>query len=251
MELKKLLKKKLSIITYRIAINLIKTRKYFFNSILVLAPHPDDEIIGVGGIIIKTLKNNGRVYIVYLSDGEKSGASSNMEEIKKQRISMTKTILKQLNIKSENITRLHLPDSEFKTIGENKLNEVVSHITNLVEVIKPDALFATAKSDYWPHDHVVCSEIARMALSKSNFKSELWFYWVWTWYHLKPWQLSNINYNHTYKIKIKSELDMKKELMKIYLEPVSENNIPWSGNLPDSMIYPFFRNYEILEKSLN
>ncbi|MCK9614811.1 MAG: PIG-L family deacetylase [Candidatus Omnitrophica bacterium] len=38
--------------------------------VLILAPHPDDEIIASGGIIQKALKGNSKVKIVYLTSGE-------------------------------------------------------------------------------------------------------------------------------------------------------------------------------------
>jgi len=38
--------------------------------VLILAPHPDDEIIATGGIIQKALENNSKLKIVYLTCGE-------------------------------------------------------------------------------------------------------------------------------------------------------------------------------------
>ena len=69
-------------LSYNIIILIIKNRNTNFKSILVLAPHPDDEIIGVGGLVLQTLKNKGQVYITYLTDGENSGAFLNKNEIK-------------------------------------------------------------------------------------------------------------------------------------------------------------------------
>ena len=50
---------------------MINSSKSTKNKILVIAPHPDDEIIGCGGTIAKAIENNNNVYIQYLSSGDR------------------------------------------------------------------------------------------------------------------------------------------------------------------------------------
>ncbi|MCS7181407.1 MAG: PIG-L family deacetylase, partial [bacterium] len=38
--------------------------------IIIFAPHPDDEILGCAGLIQKIINNMGKVYIVYLTNGD-------------------------------------------------------------------------------------------------------------------------------------------------------------------------------------
>ena len=38
--------------------------------IIIFAPHPDDEILGCAGLIQKVLKKKGKVWIVYLTNGD-------------------------------------------------------------------------------------------------------------------------------------------------------------------------------------
>lgn len=246
--MKTLIKNIFGRISYNIGILLIKKRNTSFKSILVLAPHPDDEIIGLGGLVLQTLKNNGQVYITYLTDGKNSGASANKNEIKKQRIRLSEQVINKLNINPENISRLHLPDGEVPFSEENRFKETVNKIKLQIESIKPDAIFATAKSDYWPFDHVACSQIAKEAIKTSTFKSELWFYWIWTWYHLKPWHLLKLNFKKLNKIDVTEELSEKQKLIEIYLNAYSQDGLPWSGMLPKSMIHPFSKEFEIIEK---
>ena len=57
-------------------------------TLLVVAPHPDDEIIGCGGLINKIKENGGRVYVLYLTVGETRDFSkrgySGLEERRKE-----------------------------------------------------------------------------------------------------------------------------------------------------------------------
>jgi hypothetical protein len=38
-------------------------------NVLILAPHPDDEIIGCGGAIIKHRNKGSKIFVIYLTDG--------------------------------------------------------------------------------------------------------------------------------------------------------------------------------------
>ena len=38
-------------------------------TILITSPHPDDAVLGCGGTIIKSIKENIQVYVIYLTDG--------------------------------------------------------------------------------------------------------------------------------------------------------------------------------------
>lgn len=234
--------------TYSIVVNCIKKKRIKYSSILIFAPHPDDEIIGLGGLILQTLKNGGDVFICYITDGEKSNSYPDQREIKKQRKNLTSKVLEKLKIQNKNIFKLHLEDGKVPHKMDLNFKSVVLKFRDIIEIVKPEAVFATAESDFWPYDHVASAQITKEAVNSSKHKTELWFYWVWTWYHIKPWNIFKLKIDSTFKINIKPELKIKKELIKMYLEPVSPENIPWSGELPKSMIEPFYKPYEIIER---
>ena len=118
----------------------------------------------------------------------------------------------------------------------------------MIDQLQPDAVFATSAAETWPYDHMVCSELAIAAVQQCNTKPTLWFYWVWAWYHLRPWQIHKLNFSKLFKIDITEQLEEKKELMDMYLKPTTPDGKPWSGVLPKAMIYPFSKPVEIVEK---
>jgi LmbE family N-acetylglucosaminyl deacetylase len=217
-------------------------------NILILSPHPDDEIIGLGGLLLQTLQIGGKIQIVYLTDGEGSGACSDNELIKQARIGLSETMAEKLNIPKQYLLRLHLPDGAVPQNGLPEFGDAAKKIADLIDLVQPDAVFATSQSDYWPFDHVACSELAIAAVKQSTYKPELWFYWVWAWYNLRPWQLFKLKLNTLCKIDIAGQLKQKKELMDLYLNPLSPEGKPWSGVLPKAMLYPFSKPFELIEK---
>lgn len=210
-----------------------------------MAPHPDDEIIGMGGFLLQMMENKCRIHIIYLTDGEGSGSFPDKEIIRQERINLSKNALNELHIPNEHVYRLHLQDSAIPRKGHNGFSEASEIITEIIEKTKPEAVFATHFIEYWPFDHIACFELAQDAISKANHKTSLWLYWVWTWFHLRPWQIFKILKVRT--INIAPQHHRKMEMMNQYLSPKSPTNIPWSGNLPKAMLYPFSVPIEIIE----
>ena len=227
---------------------LISRKSVSADVILVIAPHPDDEVIGLGGLIVQQKQAGREVHLLFLTDGEASGSYTDSDEIKRQRMQLTEQVCKQLDIPTDCIHRLHLADGAVPHKNHQGFDDIAQIITMLIDRIQPDQVFATSATDYWPYDHVACSQLATEAVVRSATKPQLWFYWVWAWYNLRPLSLLKLNFKHIYKIDISQQLAAKQQLMDMYLKPLSPEGKPWSGVLPRAMIYPFGKPVEIVER---
>ena len=49
-------------------------------SVVVLSPHPDDDVVGCGGTLVRHLKSGCRVAVVYLTDGRKGDPTGRYTE---------------------------------------------------------------------------------------------------------------------------------------------------------------------------
>jgi N-acetylglucosamine malate deacetylase 1 len=217
-----------------------------FDNIVIISPHPDDEIIGLGGFIIQMLRKNKKIHFIFLTDGEDSNSFPDKERIKKERIKLTSEVMNKLRISDEFVHRLQLPDGAVPRKGTSGFEKSVQVLLELVENIKPDAVFCTHYLEHWPFDHLACFEMACELLRRTTIKTELWLYWVWTWHNLRPWRLLNIF--RVKRINIKNSLAEKEKLVDIYISRKSPKGIPWSGNLPALMLMPFSNPMEIVEK---
>lgn len=240
--------KKVTICLVKTFLYCIKHKSHSFISILLLSPHPDDEIFGLGGIILQTLQQGGKVHIAYLTDGEGSGVWPDKEEIGRNRITLSEKVCDTLGLRPEDITRLHMADGAVPHPGQTGFPEAVKQIKGLIETLKPDAVFATHTLDYWPFDHVACAHIAREAVNQAEHKTQLWYYWVWAWHKVRPWQMLKIKFRKLQKIDIRDQMAEKKALMDIYLNAVTPDGKPWAGVLPKPLLGAFNYPVEIVER---
>lgn len=217
-------------------------------SLLVLAPHPDDEILGVGGCILSALRKRQVVHIVYLSDGEAACPQYPADRVKTERAKLTGEVMQKLSIPQQHHHYLHLPDGGVPRLHQHHFAEAVVQLCKLVDQLKPDNLLATSRLDFWPYDHVACAELAEAALTMACHKPALYEYWVWAWYNLRPWQLSRSWSSGQFTVDIRPWAAEKRKLAHVYLDATSPVGKPWSGVLPWPLRKAFTFNIEVLEK---
>jgi LmbE family N-acetylglucosaminyl deacetylase len=108
----------------------------FFNSgtgpVLVIAPHPDDEILGAGGTISKLSKSGREVHVCVVTTGRLPLFSAQQTE-KVQAESLTAH-------KSLNVTKTHFLDLPAAELTEVSTIELNATIGKLVSEISPDVL---------------------------------------------------------------------------------------------------------------
>ncbi len=214
----------------------------------MLAPHPDDEIFGLGGLLSQNINKSSIIHFVYLTDGEGSAVWPDKEEIRRNRIMLSEKVCAKIGIEPQNITRLHIPDGAVPDRGQPGFDKAVLTIKGIIDSEKPDAVFATHTLDHWPYDHVACAHIAYDAVQQSVTKPRLWYYWVWAWYNLRPWKFSSGRLRRLRKVDISDQLPRKKELMNIYIKAYTPEGRLWSGVLPPSLLKAFRLPVEIIEE---
>lgn len=114
--------------------------------ILVIAAHPDDEVLGCGGTIAKLIKQGHKVRIMILGEGitsrGKEGEANKqrkaIEELKKQSERASKILGAKEVIFSD------FPDNKFDTIP---LLKIIKHIELIAQKIRPDIIFTHYEKD--------------------------------------------------------------------------------------------------------
>ena len=110
--------------------------------ILVIAAHPDDEILGCGGSMIKLKKKNNNIYTVFLSNGV---SSRDLKNKKKEIIKRKKAAIKcNKFIKSKIINFFDYPDNKFDSVP---FLNIVKDLEKIIKKYKPDTIFTHSDAD--------------------------------------------------------------------------------------------------------
>jgi len=126
--------------------------------VLVIAAHPDDEVLGMGGTITKYVKNGDSVKIIIMATGVFSRRSSDnmnasvyevdksiLEKMSKQVQNLQKDAIKASKIMGiKHIEFLDFPDNEM----DKKSNlEITKKIESMILEFKPDIVFTHSQHD--------------------------------------------------------------------------------------------------------
>ena len=108
------------------------------NRVLIIAAHPDDEVLGVGGTIAKLSAEGKDVHVLIVTDGSSSQYSENenIAQIIKDKKQETLNCARILGVKS--ILYGELPDMKLDTIPHIEINKVIE---NVINTLKPDTVF--------------------------------------------------------------------------------------------------------------
>ena len=123
--------------------------------VLVIAPHPDDEIIGVGGTIAKRVKAGDEVYVCIVTKGVESLVDK--EIIEQGRRECYEADAK-LGVKDTIF--LDFPAVMLETVPRHEFN---GRITELVQEIRPDEVYIPHRGDM-QIDHQLVVDAAMVAL---------------------------------------------------------------------------------------
>ena len=101
-------------------------------SILVVAAHPDDEVLGCGGYIANQVRSGGEVFVTFLSDGVTSRQGNlGLQEIESRR-NAARLASKVLGVSE--VSFGDYPDNKIDTVP---LLEIIKSIEAVVERVRP------------------------------------------------------------------------------------------------------------------
>jgi LmbE family N-acetylglucosaminyl deacetylase len=142
---------------------------------LVVAPHPDDEVLGAGGTLVELRTRGSLISVLALTDGEASHPNATVEpsELGRLRVAETRYAILEL-LDSCPIDRLELPDGRLAHHEEAICAELVARLGVGTWCIAP------LLRDGHP-DHEAAARAAAHACQISGARLVEYPIWMWHW----------------------------------------------------------------------
>lgn len=208
-----------------------------FRHPIIIAPHPDDEVLGCGGLIARFIDRGIFPHVIIMTRGEASHCgccNTSSEDIIKARRQLVFQASHILGLPETHIHCLNYADggiSPENTVETDRLRKILDELPY-------DAVFVPHWGEGWS-DHLQTAEIAKSLIRKH---AELYEYCVWMWYY-NVWGL---DWNKACQLSMTGkEHALKKKAVDTYVLPKAPCGTPWSGNLPNLLIKSCLWNKEL------
>ncbi|GAA0745641.1 PIG-L family deacetylase [Ideonella azotifigens] len=159
--------------------------------LVVVAPHPDDEVLACGGLLARHAGQGGDSLVIAVSDGEASHGDRDpwpAEVLGPVRRSESDAGLARLGVSPAAVVRLGLPDGQIAR-HEGALQVRLAALLRASPV--PDLVISTWSQDGHP-DHEACGRAAEAAARQLGCRFAAAPVWMWHWARPDdarvPWQ---------------------------------------------------------------
>jgi LmbE family N-acetylglucosaminyl deacetylase len=214
-------------------------------NILIIAPHPDDETFGCAGLIALKVKQNVKVSVLFLTNGEKSLEDVPAEEIMLHRQNSARAATEILGVKD--IYFMNLVDGAIPHQNDTDFSQAVEKLATHIAMVDPAEVFCTHIAEGWS-DHTAAAELTIAALKKLDRPISLYMYWVWVWFSVPLKGMRALDFSQTYYLDILDVIQEKKSAMHCYLNALHVSGVPYCGRLPKMFLKAFDWPYEVFEK---
>lgn len=213
-----------------------------YQKILIIAPHPDDEALGMGGALFNLLSKGISVTICYITQGEHSFDHEAEEIAEKRRQISDKAIVSLPG--NLTLVRWHISDGNVPGEKENGYGKLRDSLSKLIIEEDFDCVFVTSGAEP-PSDHSNVGKLIKDICHENPIAThDVFEYYVWTWE--TPSYMRSV-FEHAEQFSCfrlsEAERNAKKTLIKTYFQ--RDNGVVWSGDISwDFLSFFSYSSYE-------
>lgn len=235
---------------------------------LIVAPHPDDETFGVGGLVALMARNARQrgalldVDVLFLTSGGRSHVGCcdiETRDLEARREAIAISASRMLGVEERRIHFFRLVDGGLPHPGGAGFPEVANRITEFLLILKPNFVFVTHPLEGWS-DHEAAAHLVRSAIGSipdsrpcsrkgDTARPKLYHYCVWFWFSMPLSKVLMVKWRQAVTIQLNRPVSAGKmsepsrtahqaklEAMKIYLQDCCPCGKPTCGVLPIELL---------------
>ncbi|SHJ83996.1 N-acetylglucosaminyl deacetylase, LmbE family [Hymenobacter daecheongensis DSM 21074] len=216
---------------------------------VVVAPHPDDESLGCGGLLALLRRAGQPVHTVLVSDGTMSHPNSLRFPAPARRAlreAELREALEILGVETAQTLHMGLPDGAVPTAKATGFAAAVEQLSAYLEAHQPQTLLVPWRRDPHP-DHRATSQLVHAACARLTASPRLLEYVVWAWERADPAELPQPSEVRGWRLDISSVVALKQQAIAAHrsqLLPIIDDD-PAGFQLSEGMLAHFAQPFEV------
>ncbi|SEL18046.1 N-acetylglucosaminyl deacetylase, LmbE family [Pseudoxanthomonas sp. GM95] len=207
--------------------------------LVVVAPHPDDEVLGCGGLIAAAIHSGLQVLVVSLTDGEAAYACDPAwppQRLAPIRRSELLNAVRALGGGTDNIAHVGIADGHIAVCIERAIDA-------LAQVRRRDTVLVTWAKDGHP-DHEAAAQAAQQVCARVG--ARLIQYPIWCWHWADPERADFLS-NRARRFLLSASVQARKRAALLAFATQIGTSVPRPASpiLPPHVLARFQRPYEV------
>ncbi len=192
------------------------------NNVIVVSTHPDDEMFGVGGTLLKHAENNDSItWVIITSIFEDQGFSKERIASREQEIEKVAN-----GIGIENVVKLGFPTM---SLDSSSLKELIPLVADVFQKYKPNIVYTLNRSDVHSDHRITFDAIFSCTKSfRFPFIKKVLMYECVSETEFAPALSENV-FIPNYFVDISKYIEKKIELASVYESEMGEHPFPRSN----------------------
>ncbi|QJX47253.1 PIG-L family deacetylase [Hymenobacter taeanensis] len=221
-----------------------------FGPTIVVAPHPDDETLGCGGLLALLRQAGLPAWCVLVSDGAMSHPNSRKFSAQARQALRTQELrnaLAILGLPGDALHTLGLPDGSVPAPETASGAAAVGQLQQFFTATQPQTVLVPWRRDPHP-DHRASSQLVRAALAGLATPTRLLEYVVWAWERAAAHDLPQPGEAQGFQLNISSVLPQKQRALEAHRSQLAGGPIdddPTGFTLAPSMLAHFAKPMEV------